>query len=244
MNPVNDVRQRHLIVNADDFGQSDGVNRGVVAAHEHGVVTSASLMVRWPAAADAGAYARAHPELSVGLHLDLCEWTRRGETWLALYEVVSLDDRDALAAEARRQLALFRSLVGRDPTHLDSHQHVHRREPVRSVVTAMARQLSVPLRGYDHRVRYSGAFYGQGPSGESSPDAIRPEGLIKTLLATPVGVTELGCHPGHGNDVDSMYGPERAVEVETLCDPRVKDILTAERIELCSFGSWASTNER
>ena len=231
------MRPRRLIVNADDFGQSEGVNRGVVAAHEHGIVTSASLMVRWPAAPPAAAYAQAHPELSVGLHVDLCEWTRRGDTWLALYEVVSLDDRDAVAAEAHRQLALFRRLVGRDPTHLDSHQHVHRGEPVRSVVTAVARRLSVPLREYDDRVTYCGAFYGQSGSGEPTPHAIRPEGLVKTLVALPVGVTELGCHPGHDSDVDSMYGPERAVEVETLCDPRVKDILTAERIELCSFAT-------
>ena len=41
---------RHLIVNADDFGQSAGINRGIIEAHEHGIVTSTSLMVRWPAA--------------------------------------------------------------------------------------------------------------------------------------------------------------------------------------------------
>ena len=41
---------RAVIVNADDFGQSAGINRGIVEAHERGIVTSASLMVRWPAA--------------------------------------------------------------------------------------------------------------------------------------------------------------------------------------------------
>ena len=50
--------KRYLIVNADDFGQSHGVNRGIIEAHERGVVTSASLMVRWPAARKAAAYAR------------------------------------------------------------------------------------------------------------------------------------------------------------------------------------------
>jgi predicted glycoside hydrolase/deacetylase ChbG (UPF0249 family) len=52
---------RQLIVNADDFGQSAGVNRGVIEAHENGIVTSASLMVRWPDAADAARYARPAP---------------------------------------------------------------------------------------------------------------------------------------------------------------------------------------
>ena len=51
---------RELIVNADDFGLSEGVNRGIAEAHEHGIVTSASLMVRGASAPAAAAYADAH----------------------------------------------------------------------------------------------------------------------------------------------------------------------------------------
>jgi len=68
------MRQRLLIVNADDFGLSDGVNRGIVEAHERGIVTSASLMVWHDAARAAAAYARGRPQLDVGVHLDLGEW--------------------------------------------------------------------------------------------------------------------------------------------------------------------------
>ncbi len=68
------VRARRLIVNADDFGHSAAVNAGVVEAHERGLVTSASLMVRRPAAAAAAAYARSRPELGLGLHVELGEW--------------------------------------------------------------------------------------------------------------------------------------------------------------------------
>src|ERR671914_186803 len=92
-----------LIVNADDFGQSRGINRGVIDAHRHGIVTSASLMVRWPAALEAAAYARAHPELSVGLHLDLGEWIFRGDRWEAVYEVVPSSDHEKVADEVARQ---------------------------------------------------------------------------------------------------------------------------------------------
>lgn len=60
---------KRLIVNGDDFGLSAGINEGIAAAHEKGILASTSLMVRWPAAA--AAYARTHPELSIGLHLDL-----------------------------------------------------------------------------------------------------------------------------------------------------------------------------
>ena len=64
---------RQLIVNADDLGLSPGVNRGIADAVARGVVTSTSLMVRWPSSDDAARWARAHGSVSVGLHLDLGE---------------------------------------------------------------------------------------------------------------------------------------------------------------------------
>src|SRR5258708_5839654 len=137
---------RYLIVNADDFGQSPGVNQGIVEAHEQGIVTSASLMVRWPAAAAAAEYGCQHPDLSVGLHVDLGEWAYRDGTWAPVYEVAPLNDSTAVAEEVARQLAAFRRLLGREPTHIDSHQHVHREAPARSILTALARRLTVPLR--------------------------------------------------------------------------------------------------
>ena len=61
---------RLLVVNGDDFGLAHGVNEGIIAAHTHGILTSASLMVGTPAASQAAELARAHPELSIGLHFD------------------------------------------------------------------------------------------------------------------------------------------------------------------------------
>ena len=226
---------RILIVNADDFGLSHGINRGIIAAHERGIVTSASLMVRWPAATEAATYGREHPALSLGLHLDLREWIYRNENWEQLYEVVATDDITAVAEEATRQLAAFRQLTGRDPTHLDSHQHVHRAEPVHSLLSIMAAALNVPLRHYHDGITYCGDFYGQSGKGEPYAQGITTEALINTLAVLPAGVTELGCHPGLDSDFDSVYAGERAQEVETLCDARVRPTLVATGIELRSF---------
>jgi predicted glycoside hydrolase/deacetylase ChbG (UPF0249 family) len=124
---------RFLIVNADDFGLCEGANRGIVEAHEGGIVTSTSLMARQPAAPQAAVLARGLPALAVGLHLDLGQWDYEDGEWRAAYERCPGDDRDAVEAECRSQLAAFRELLGRDPTHLDSHQHVHDGEPVASV---------------------------------------------------------------------------------------------------------------
>src|SRR5579884_3453160 len=96
--------KKHLIVNADDFGLTSGVNRGIIEAHEHGIVTSASLMVRGAAAKEAADYALGRAELSVGLHLDLAEWRYANGQWFAAYEVVDASDADAVERECERQL--------------------------------------------------------------------------------------------------------------------------------------------
>jgi predicted glycoside hydrolase/deacetylase ChbG (UPF0249 family) len=230
--------KRYLIVNADDFGLSAGVNEGIIVAHERGVVTSASLMVRWPAAAEAGRYARQHRALDLGLHIDLGEWFCRDGQWMPRYEVVPPGDRAAAAREIARQLDTFRGLVGADPTHLDSHQHVHLQEPVRSVFVALAGELGIPLRGCNAEIRYCGNFYGQTTEGEPLPEIICVDGLRSILAELPPGTTELGCHPGRDEALDSTYAAERAREVEVLCDARIRAALTADDVELRSFRDW------
>lgn len=226
---------RSLIVNADDFGRSPGINRGIIKAHERGIVTSASLMVRWPASGEAAAYSGEHSALSLGLHVDLGEWAYRAGTWVPLYGVVPLDDAAAVAAEVARQLSVFRSLSGVSPTHIDSHQHVHQREPVRSILIKMGRKLGVPVRHYSRDVRYCGDFYGQTTEGAVVTDAISVAGLTRILATLPSGLVELGCHPSESDDAESICYSERAQEVDVLCHPLVRAAIAAMRIDLCSF---------
>jgi predicted glycoside hydrolase/deacetylase ChbG (UPF0249 family) len=225
-----------VIVNADDLGLSAGVNRGILHAHAHGIVTSASLMVRAPHAAAAVRDAAAHPALAIGLHLDMGEWHYTGEAWIAAYEVVPLDDPEAVAREVDAQLARFEAIVGRSPTHLDSHQHVHRGEPLRTIATARAARLGVPLRDVTPGIRYEGGFYGQAAKGEPYPEGIAPATLVALLEALPPGTTtELGCHPGLDDESGSSYSSERAVEVATLCDPAVRAAIERNGIALRSY---------
>jgi len=225
----------YLIVNADDFGQSAGINRGIIQAHENGIVTSASLMVRWPAARAAADYARARSSLGLGLHLDFGEWCCRDEVWEPLYEVVDTTDEAAVRTEALNQLAVFHSLTGKNPTHIDSHQHTHLKEPARAVVAAMANELGCPLRSCDSEITYVGNFYGQTSDGVALPELISVAGLINILRGLPSGICELSCHPGFADDLKTMYQRERADEVEVICDPRIKTTITELGIELITF---------
>jgi chitin disaccharide deacetylase len=230
--------ERRLIVNADDFGLSEDVNSGILKAHRQGIVTSASLMVRWPAAQDAVNRAE---DLDLGLHLDLGEWVYRDGEWRLLYQRAPFDDVQALRAEIGSQLARFQSLTGKDPSHLDSHQHVHLQEPLRSLVKQMAEELAIPLRAISPEIRYCGSFYGQTGKGESCPDAISLAAMIELLQRLPPGVTELACHPGSGAELNSTYCRERELEVQVLCHPRVRQTLLDENIRLCTFKNLATT---
>lgn len=231
-----------LIVNADDFGMSTGVNRGIIEAHSRGIVTSASLMVRWDAAVEAVRLSREYPRLGLGLHIDLGEWAYRDHHWASVYEVVPLNDQGKVAQEVTCQLDLFRMMTGRNPTHLDSHQHVHLEEPVRSTMIDVAQRNSIPLRHVSSIVKYCGAFYGQMKTGESNREAVTTAALIRVLEELSPGVTELCCHPGLDDGLQTMYCQERFDEVRALCDPQVRLAVRDLGIELCSFDDLASVS--
>lgn len=241
--------RRRLIVNADDFGLSQGVNRGIIEAHRDGIVTSASLMVRWPAATAAAELSRANPALGIGLHVDLGEWYWTDGDWPARYEVVDLTDPAAVSAEVEAQVTRFQDLMRRPPTHIDSHQHVHHDPVIRPMLVGLGERFGIPIRAVPRRdgtepIRYCGEFYGQDGRGYPVPEAITAEALVRIIDALPDGTTEIACHAGYGDDLNTTYADERALEVRALCDPRVRVAIEANGIDLCTFaGQGAGAND-
>jgi predicted glycoside hydrolase/deacetylase ChbG (UPF0249 family) len=221
------VNERRLIVNADDFGASEGINSGIVEAHTRGIVTSTSMMVTGAAAGAAVKLASEHPALSVGLHWDLDSGGQ---------PKVDLADAAAVRAELARQLEAFHELAGRPPTHVDSHHHIHRKPEVGAIARELAAPLGVPLRE-DGAITFIGGFYGQWEYGVTDLYHVSPEFLI-WILRNEVGEgwTELSCHPGHvRGDFKSIYLTEREVELATLTDPAVRQEIERLGIRLDSY---------
>jgi predicted glycoside hydrolase/deacetylase ChbG (UPF0249 family) len=219
---------RYLVVNADDLGASGGVNRGIIEAHERGIVTSASLMTGMPGSVEAARLVRERPTLSVGLHACL----RSGPDELE----ADSPDQDADPAALEAQVRRFEELVGRSPTHLDSHHHVHTHPSRLPLFEELAERLGIPLRDCSG-VRYCPSFYGQR-GGESHPEQVSVTRLIR-LLDTELddGITELACHPGCADAaLVSSYATERELELRTLCDARVRRFLEQHGIGLVGFG--------
>jgi len=110
---------RRLIVNADDFGFTAGVNRAIVEAHTGGIVTSSTLMATGPAVADAVEKAKMTPGLSIGCHIVLID----GEPVLRSGEISTLTEMTSDAPRFRDGLKSFaaRAIAGRmDPAHVEA----------------------------------------------------------------------------------------------------------------------------
>jgi predicted glycoside hydrolase/deacetylase ChbG (UPF0249 family) len=218
---------KYLIVNADDLGYGAAVNRGIVEAVDRGVVTSASLMVNTPGIDEALDLVAARPHLSLGLHVNFTNEAQR---------LVEFDDPAICRAELRRQFDLFVSLTGRIPTHLDSHQHVHRRRPCQASFQELAMEHGIPLRDQPP-VTFKGGFYAQWEYGISDASKVSFEAVERILKGElSHGLYELAVHPGYFDPaVEYVYHKDREAELATLCDSRVRDLLAAEGIRLISY---------
>lgn len=247
-----------LVVTADDFGLSPGVVDGILEAHERGIVTSTSLLVNAPAAGDAFRAARETPSLAVGLHFVLSF----GEPLGPREPLAGLLDDDGRfrrplgpAHEAARaehvsrelgaQLEHFEASVGRPPTHIDGHHHVHALPGVLEAVIVEAKARGVPVRAPGapsrDRLRSSGVrttdafvstFFGEGQVDEPA--------LLGLLDELAEGTTELMCHPARPDErlgSLSSYVEPRAAELEALVSPSVRRAIVERGIALVPWTS-------
>src|SRR6266576_4043297 len=154
-----------LIVHADDLGAAHSINTASIKGLETGLVSSASIMIPCPWLPEIAAYARAHPDADLGLHLTLTsEWSLyRWGPVLGKERVPSLLDSsgylypleneaaahiDAKEAEAeiRAQIARARAL-GIQPTHLDSHMGtLYQNKALFEILLRVARENKLPVR--------------------------------------------------------------------------------------------------
>jgi len=140
---------RRLVVNADDFGFTRGVNEGIVEAHQRGILTSATLMANGSEFDHAVSLARRIPSLDVGCHLVLIGGEAVAEPGRPLPSSIPellramawgrIDVHAELTAQVRKILA-----AGIPATHLDTHKHTHLAPPVLGAVARISREFGIP----------------------------------------------------------------------------------------------------
>lgn len=151
---------KQLIVNADDYGKTEGVTQGIIQAHREGIVTSTTVMMNMPKVEEALRLADDCPDLGMGVHLVFTAW----RPLLPAAEVPSLVDEDGqfhsqeailsdpnridtdeLKAELRTQIEGLRA-SGREPDHLDFHHFIHIYLPFFAVYVELAEEYGLPVR--------------------------------------------------------------------------------------------------
>ena len=152
---------KKLIVNADDYGRSPGVSRGILQAHQEGIVTSTTVMINQPGVEAQLADALTCPKLGIGLHLVFTAWRPllppeqvpalvdgkgffldQHTVWARAEEIPPRQ----LQAELAVQVERFVALAGRLPDHVDAHHFVHLYPPFFQVYADVAAQHHLPLR--------------------------------------------------------------------------------------------------
>ena len=261
---------RRLIVTADDFGLTEGVNRAIIHAHTEGVVTSASLMVNGQAVDSAVALARQNPTLDIGLHLNL--------TNKPFGFALSAGAKD-LEAPIRSQIELALG-TGLNISHIDGHKHVHVIPAVLSVLRRVAPEYGIrALRTMNartpnlrtllrHNPKSSAAvleqyvfacgariswklsskqpaagpdhFYGITETGFLDLTAFRA--IIQDLSP---GIHEVMCHPGYV-DAELRKTPTRLLEqrereLELLTGRNIRQLIEDTGIQLASYRDLVET---
>jgi predicted glycoside hydrolase/deacetylase ChbG (UPF0249 family) len=255
---------KSLIVNADDFGFTTDVNRGIVEAHQRGILIATTLMATGAAFDDAVRLARENPLLDVGCHLVLVGSPGFPESVPQLIlSIRKMRVYDVLVAQVRKIID-----AGIEPTHLDTHKHTHLLPPVLDAVARISEEFRIPWvrRPFDfpmeaggigfskravssalgavrgrfarvlaaHGCRSTDHFAGFKITGNY--DAAYLEKLIREL---PDGSTEFMCHPGRCTDElrsqKTRLKESRELELRALTASSVRAAIESSGVKLTSY---------
>ena len=241
--------KKYLIINADDFGLSTGVNRAIGELHQAGVVSSTTVMVNMPGFKEAIALARQCPALGVGLHFNL----GYGTPICPSRQVASLVNQNGYFSqqadnwkenEVELELeAQWRRLVdaGIRPTHIDSHQFVQCYYPVFRPLVKLCQREKLPLRRVPGEPLLN---LRRPPAADYSLldtyfDGNGKERLHKNLESLRPGVTELMCHPAYVDDTlisISSWTLVREEELRVFADSDLLPLIKQLDINLIHYG--------
>ena len=251
---------KRLIVNADDLGRAHGVNAGVLRAHREGIVTAATLMANAYAATEAGLLARATPSLDVGVHLTLTYGRPLADSRLIpsllepdgtfprgpeAFRGTGRASRDEALVEYRAQYLRAAELLGRAPSHLDTHHWLHDEPALEWAIVTLASETGAAVRPHDgaqrDRLRAAGVRTVEAYLREfQHEDRVGVTTLERIFATIADGLVELGCHPGEADAelaATSSYAALRPIELATLTDARARAAVDRHGIVLSTYAA-------
>lgn len=240
---------KKLIVNADDFGMTEGVTIGILHSHADGLVTSTTCMMNMPFAKFALDQAKKYPKLGVGIHFVLTagrplvdgakSFTDKDGNFIHQREYAkgkTPTDPVELYNEWKAQMELYIECAGHKPTHIDSHHHVHLLPEHIDVAIKLAKEYDVPMR--QRNEVYSDYTYVRCAD-RMYDDLITAE-FMQSELDTDEECIEYMCHPSY---VDqrlyemTSYGLPRMKEMVLLRSDVMKNFIKDNNIELINYSN-------
>lgn len=266
---------RYLIVNADDYGLTEGVSRGILQAHQVGILTSTTFMVNFPWSESMAALLPEAPDLGVGIHLNITSGgpvlppaevpslvDARGQFGKGMLHLLLQVDLEHLRREWMAQVEKGIGLLGRKPTHLDTHRYLQGHPGYARVMVEIARRYAIPAVRHlypemlpkgtfspfnpvsylmNHYLRRAAAVVdGSGvahPDGTLVGDFDLPL-LLHRLGQVGEGVTELVSHPGIVDEALralSSLTTHREVELAALTAGEARQRLADAGIQLVTY---------
>jgi chitin disaccharide deacetylase len=226
---------KNLIVNADDLGWTEGVNRGIADGHRKGLVTSTSLLANGRAFASAIDVARANPELGVGVHLNLSdgppsaspdqvrgllnsEGHLEGSPESLLFRVASRNlEIEEVEREWDAQIRKIQS-AGISPTHLDGHKHVQMLPGLFEIALRLAKKYGIRAIRVSHEESKLRTVLSTG--GEQKTSVVLKQGVqARGLKLIARDAREMADHAG-------------LVTTDYFCGIAQTGVLTREGVEL------------
>lgn len=214
---------KQLIVNADDYGRTEGVTQGIIQAHREGIVTSTTVMMNMPNVEEALKLASDCPDLGMGVHLVFTAW-RPLRSPAEVPSLVNADgyfhsqeailshpnriDTDELRAELKAQIESLRAL-GREPDHLDCHHFIHIYPSFFAVYVELAGEYGLPVRlPFPPEEEW-----GEAAASVSVAQGLPPD-LLQEIVRQDIGLVQAKGIPHPDRFVQSFSG--EALTLETL----------------------------
>lgn len=152
---------KFLIIHADDFGRTAGINKAIIKAYSEGILTSTSILANTPSFKEAAKFAKGHPNLDIGVHLTIVGkgplshpekvkslLNKNGtfyQVWTQLLPALLTGKVNPKEVEVEFDAQISRIKdCGLMPTHLDSHQHVHMYPPIMRILIELAHRHKIP----------------------------------------------------------------------------------------------------
>lgn len=234
-----------IIINADDYGLTQGISTGILLGHSRGVISSTTVMMNAKDVESWLTVALNYPKLGLGVHLagtigkpitNCPSLVDEKGNFLgeARWKEPDFVDLDELYLEWKAQIEKFIAITKQKPTHLDSHHHIHTIPKIQPIALRLAKEYDLPMRQSEYLIKdYEPVIVDTNCYKDNATIS-----YIKELCEKKTGIIELMCHPALLDQqlyTTSSYNIDRINELALYQSDEIKQYLSNNKIQIINY---------